>query len=202
VWPTPAQPSSAPRPKVEPQSDSADAQVVGVRTATDREAAARAAAVVVDDAIKDDGSADRERNRERFRAAQRRGPNWFDFRTTSMKRPGLPPTEAKRGVQRGTPAPASQRANDSDDENTVHYDAPTTFGSAALRLSLCPASRPRDMDLSEASAAKAGRESWPALGDSRTSSGGDPRGHVGRLNNDAVAVASASASSRQERKMR
>jgi hypothetical protein len=101
--------------------------VVGVRTTADREAAARAAAVVVDDVVGDDGSADRERNRELFRAAQHRGPNWFDFRTTSMKQPGLPPTEAKREVQRGTPTPASQRANDSDDESTVYYDAPTTF---------------------------------------------------------------------------
>ena len=140
---TPDTPSSEPRPKVEPQPDGTDAQVVGVRTAADREAAARAAAVVIDDAVGDDGSADRERNRERFRAAQRRGPNWFDLRTTSMKRPGLPPTEAKREVQRGTSAPASQRANDSDDESTVYYDAPTSltkrscaFSNSVLHTSL------------------------------------------------------------------
>jgi hypothetical protein len=124
-------PDTEPRPKVEPQPDGTDAQVVGVRTAADREAAARAAAVVIDDAVGDDGSADRERNRERFRAAQRRGPNWFDLRTTSMKRPGLPPTEAKREVQRGTPPPASQRANDSDDESTVYYDAPTSLATSS-----------------------------------------------------------------------
>eukprot|EP01046_Picozoa_sp_COSAG06_P034913 COSAG06_NODE_3699_length_4996_cov_4.274658_6_plen_191_part_01 len=63
VRPTPDTPSLEPRPKVEPQPDGTDAQVVGVRTAADREAAARAAAVVIDDAIGDDGSADLTKTR-------------------------------------------------------------------------------------------------------------------------------------------